>query len=239
MLRIGICDDETGARDALRLSLEHLLRKNDGNVFYDFSSGEGTVRWLAKHSGELDILFLDVELSGISGMETARQIRLYDSGLMLVFVTGYADFVFDGYSVGALDYLVKPIKEDKLKKVLARARKLIESRKPQTFVVQNSEGLYRIDKKDILYLQSDRRFVKVWTKNREYHYYGKLDEAQSALGTGFVRIHQRYLVRAAAVSKIEKDCVTIGETCLPVSRSLRKDAMTALARDMIGGENRL
>ena len=204
MLRIGICDDEIYARDALKLMLEKLLRNDGNSVFYDFSSGEGVVNWLSKHNGELDILFLDVELNGISGMEAAQKIRERDRSLMLVFVTGYADFVFDGYSVGALDYLVKPINAGKLKKAVTRAKALLEDRKPQVFTVTNSDGMYRINKKDILYLQSDRRLVKVFTEHNEYSYYGKLDAAQVSLGNGFVRIHQRYIVNAGAVSKVEK-----------------------------------
>lgn len=239
MLRIGICDDESGARDTLRFSIERLLREEDGKVFYDFSSGEGVVQWLSRHTGELDLLFLDVELGGMSGMETAKQIRQRDLSLMLVFVTGYADFVFDGYAVSAMDYLVKPVKEDKLRQVLFRAQKLLESRRPQTFTVKNAEGLYRIAKKEILYLYSERRLVKVRTEAREYAYYGKLDQAESALGPGFIRIHQRYLVRAGAVSEIEKKGVRIGGTCLPVSRTFRQGAMAALAKDMIEGEDRI
>ncbi|MDP4152706.1 MAG: LytTR family DNA-binding domain-containing protein [Bacillota bacterium] len=236
MLRIGICDDEIAARDTLRLSLERFLKEDEGKVIYDFSSGEGVVNWLTKHSGELDLLFLDVELGGISGMEAAKQIRQQYTNLMLVFVTGYADFVFDGYAVGAMDYLVKPIKEDKLSQVLVRAQKLLECQQPQTFIVHNSEGLYRIAKKDILYLYSDKRLVKVFTEAREYSFYGRLDDAEASLGSGFVRIHQRYLVRAGAVSKIEKNNVTVGDTRLPISRTLQKPAMAALARNMIGGE---
>lgn len=238
MLRIGICDDESGARDALRFSIERLLREEEGKVFYDFSSGEGVIQWLMKHSGELDALFLDVELGGISGMETAKQIREHDANLMLIFVTGYSDFVFDGYAVGAMDYLVKPVKEDKLRSVLDRAQKLMESRRPHTFTVQNAEGLYRIAKKDILYLYSERRLVKVRTKAREYAYYGKIDDAQAALGSGFIRIHQRYLVRARAVSEIEKSSVKISDAWLPVSRAFRQSAMVALAKDMIEGESK-
>jgi DNA-binding LytR/AlgR family response regulator len=235
MLRIGICDDEIGARDALRLSLERLLREDDGKVFYDFSSGEGVIGWLAKHPGELDLLFLDVELGGASGMETARQIRRRDRSLMLVFVTGYADFVFDGYAVGAMDYLVKPVNGEKLRQVLRRAQELLKERQPQTFTVRNAEGMYRIAKKDIRYLYSDRRLVKVVTAAREYSYYGRLDDAQATLGPGFVRIHQRYLVRAGAVSKIEGSRVAVAGVSLPISRALRREAMAALARDMIGG----
>ena len=236
MLRIGICDDEAGARDALRLSLEHLLRANDEKMFYEFSSGEGVVNWLSKHHGELDLLFLDMDLGGISGMDTARQIRQRDSNLMLVFVTGYADFVFDGYSVQAMDYIIKPAKEQRLDEVLARAKELLLTRQPQTFTVQNADGMYRILKQEILYLYSDKRLVKLVTENREYVYYGKLDEAASTLGSGFVRIHQRYLVRAGAVSRIEKNSVLIGNAALPVSRALHQDAISALARNMLGGE---
>ena len=234
MLRIGICDDEINARDALRLSLEHLLRSDDGKVFYEFSSGEGVVNWLYKHKGELDLLFLDMELGGISGMEAARQIRQHDSSLMLVFVTGYADFVFDGYSVQAMDYIMKPAKEDKLKAVLVRAQEHLETYQPQTFTVQNADGMYRIQKSDILYLYSDRRLVGLVTEDREYSFYGKLDEAEILLGSGFVRIHQRYLVRAGAVTRIESNSVTIGTVCLPISRALRQNAMSALAMDMLG-----
>lgn len=154
MLRIGICDDEIQARDALRGSLERILRNDDGKVFYEFSSGEGVVNWLTKHRGEIDLLLLDVELKGISGMDAAKLIRKQDTGLLLVFVTGYADFVFDGYAVQAMDYIVKPAKEEKLAQVLKRAQELLLNSKPQTFTLQNSDGLYRILKKGYpLFLQ--------------------------------------------------------------------------------------
>lgn len=171
-------------------------------------------------------------------MEAARKIRETDADLMLVFVTGYADFVFDGYTVGALGYLVKPVREETLRELLARARKRLENRRPQTFIVKNAEGMYRIPKKDIFYLQSDRRVVTVVAKNREYAYYGRLGDAQAALGAGFVRIHQRYLVRAGAVSKIEAGRVSVGAAVLPVSRSMRERALLELARDMVREEER-
>ena len=168
-------------------------------------------------------------------MEAARQIRQFNSSLMLVFVTGYADFVFDGYSVQAIDYIIKPAKEDRLKAVLNRAQELLETRQPQTFTFQNSDGMFRIPKRDILYLYSDRRLVKLVTESREYSFYGKLDDAEKTLGSGFIRIHQRYLVQTGAVTKIEKNCVTVGTACFPISRAMRQDAISSLAKDMLGG----
>lgn len=234
MLRIGICDDEARARDALRLVLEHLLRQTEDKAFFEFSGGEGAVRWLQKHPGELDILFLDVEMGGLSGMEAARQIRGFDRQMLLVFVTGYADFVFDGYAVQALDYLIKPVDTARLAGVLARARQQLEAHAPQTYTVQNTEGMYRIPKEDILYCYSDKRLVRLVTARREYPFYAKLDQVQQALGQGFVRVHQRYLVRAGAVQAVQGGSVQVGGVTLPISRALKSSAMLALASAMVG-----
>lgn len=102
MLRIGICDDIYDARLVLRAALERVLEKRRvQGQFREFSSGEGLLRWLESHAGELDLVFLDMEMGELDGMETARRLRAADAGLQLVFVTGYAEHVFDGYSVGA------------------------------------------------------------------------------------------------------------------------------------------
>ena len=89
MLRIGICDDQLNARDALRFELEKILRDKSEQIVYEFSTGASAVRWLEKHPGEIDLLFLDVEMDGISGMDAAAQIRNFDKEICLVFVTGY------------------------------------------------------------------------------------------------------------------------------------------------------
>ena len=77
MLRIGICDDSADARIALKAALERAMdrRKGEG-TFFEFSSGEGLLRWLEKHAGELDMVFLDIEMGELDGMETARRRRM-------------------------------------------------------------------------------------------------------------------------------------------------------------------
>ena len=122
MLRIGICDDECYARDALRLELEKLLEETE-EIVYEFSGGETAVSWLKKHPGEIDFLFLDVEMKGVNGIRTAEQIREFDTRIQIVFVTGFRDFVFEGYRVQAVDYLVKPVDADRLSSVLSRVRR--------------------------------------------------------------------------------------------------------------------
>ena len=236
MLRIGICDDSADARIALRAALERALdrRKGEG-TFFEFSSGEGLLRWMEKHAGELDLVFLDIEMGELDGMETARRLRSADEGLQLVFVTGYTDYVFDGYSVGALGYLMKPPKPDQLDEVLDRGLEARLRDGDKAFLCRSGETMYRIPKKSILYFASDRRQVSCVAAARTYTFYGKLDEVERAVGEGFVRVHQRYLVRSAAVDRLEGSQVFIGEEALPVSRACRSAALAALARSALEG----
>lgn len=231
MLVIGICDDVQEARFALRCTLERVLeRQREEAVFYEFSGGEGLLRWAQSHTGELDLVFLDLEMGELSGMETARRLRAADAGVQLVFMTGHADGVFEGYSVGALGYLLKPPREDQLEPVLTRARAALCRALERAYVCRSGDVRYRIPLEEILYFASDRRRVTCVTARREYTFYGKLDEVAAELGSEFVRVHQRYLVRAAAVERIEGAQVMVGGQPLPVSRSCREQALLALTR---------
>ncbi len=237
MLRIGICDDQLNARDALRFELEKILRDESEQIVYEFSTGASAVRWLEKHPGEIDLLFLDVEMDGISGMDAAAQIRNFDKEICLVFVTGYTDYVFDGYKVNALDYVIKPASAKKLFDVLKRVREQLSDKYDKTFSFKNPEGTYRLPLSNIAYFYSDKRKVNIVCTSRErslsYSFYGKLDEVEAKLSHAFVRIHQRYLVNPAHVERIGSENITIAGACLPMSRALKESAAVKLAKAML------
>ena len=156
MLRIAICDDETAARDALRFQLEKIIDDETEEIVYEFSSGVNAEKWLRKYPGQIDLLFLDVEMNGMNGMETAEKIRAFDENLLIVFVTGYQDYVFDGYRVGALDYVMKPVGVQRLREVYDRVKHILKERMQKTFIVKNSDGVYRFQYDDIFYFYSQR-----------------------------------------------------------------------------------
>ncbi len=236
MLRIAICDDNADARLALRSALERLMeeRRTEGS-FFEFSTGEGLLRWQEKHAGELDLIFLDIEMGELDGMETARRLRSADETLQLVFVTGYTDYVFDGYSVGAAGYLMKPLRSKQLEEVMDRVTAALLGSEEKVFLCRSGETLYRIPRQQIRYFSSDRRQVTCVTELRSYVFYGKLDQVEAEIGEGFVRIHQRYLVRSGAVTQIEGGQVCLEDgTTLPISRSNRAAALSALTRAALG-----
>lgn len=234
MLRIGICDDVYDARLALHALLERLLEARGVSFFiYEFSSGEGLLSWIQNHRSEMDLVFLDIEMRQYNGMETAHRLREFMEGLQIVFVTGYSDYVYDGYSVGALGYLLKPPKPQQLDEILTRALTALHRDADQVFICRSHDISYRIPRKEILYFASDRRQVLCVTAARTYVFYGKLEEVQQQVDDSFVRIHQRYLVHATAVERVDgSEVVILGES-FPVSRSYRSSALLALTRAML------
>ncbi len=236
MLRIGICDDESDARDALRIQLEKLMIEGSEEIVYEFSSGAGAVSWLGSHPGEIDLLFLDVEMKGLNGMEAAGKIRTFDTQLIIVFVTGYADYVFDGYQVDALDYLIKPVTEEKLRRLLFRVRAKSAQEESRTFTLKNADGTWRIRLADILYFYSDKRRVILVSARGQYPFYARLDEIEKKLSPDFVRIHQRYLVNPSHIDYLGSESVMIRDTELPCSRRYRETAPYKIARAMMRGD---
>lgn len=234
MLRIAICDDDRNARDALRIQLEKILIEDNEEIVYEFSSGTNAASWLANHPSEIDLLFLDMEMKGLNGTETAERIRTFDEQLVIVFVTGYSDYVFDGYRVGALDYLMKPVSEARLRQLIERVRTKIASEKSRTFTLKNMDGTWRFRLMDILWFYSDRRKVILVTAKGEYPFYARLDEIAARLSAGFVRIHQRYLINPAHVDYLGSDSVTVLGQELPCSRKYREAALQKIAKSMMG-----
>ena len=235
MLQIAICDDVQDARTALRSALERLLAERSVSYrCFEFSSGDGLIKWMEKHKGEADLVFLDIEMDGIDGMETARRLRAADDGLQLVFVTGYSDYVYDGYSVGAIGYLLKPPKPGQLDDILSRALAALYRNADQAFLCRNGDVSYRVPRKDSLYFASEKRLIHCVTAAKTYTFYGRLDDVEKTLSDEtFVRIHQRYLIHAPAVARVDGSEVLIGGRVLPISRSYYATALTALTRAML------
>lgn len=234
MLRIAICDDETEMCFALRYKLERILeRRNiDGDIF-EFSSGDHLLQWYNKHMGGLELVFLDIEMDGSNGMETAKALRKTDDSLQMVFVTGHPDYVFDGYAVSALDYLMKPASEEMLDNILTRALGALHLNSEAIFLCRSGEGIQRVTKSSILYFSSEKRKVTCFTQCASYTFYGKLDDVEREVGRGFVRIHQRYLVNVSAVECVATNEVLIKEASLPISRSYQKNALLRLTQALL------
>ncbi len=237
MLSIAVCDDDQDNRLSLHWMLENILESRKiEHIIYEFSSGETMLVWMGNHHNEIDLLFLDIEMGKLSGMETAKKLRASQNALQIVFVTGYADYVFDGYGVEALGYLMKPATKEQLESMISRTLTKLCRDAEQIYSCHNGGIWYRIPYKEILYFESDRRKVNCVTEKRCYSFYGKLDEvARELADAGFIRIHQRYLVNAEAIRQVCGNEVRVGTYTLPISRSYHQGTLLALARSSLKG----
>ena len=230
MINIGICDDEASMRRLLRAPLEQKLQLLGADYrIFEYDCGETL---LTRPETEwLDILFLDIEMKQLSGMETARNLRKRDSHTLLIFVTAYPDFVFQGYEVHAFHYILKPYENRKIRKVLEQAIKELGQNREHYFTLEQKSGTTKIPAKKILAFSSDRRKIIISLEDgNKLEFYGKLDAVETDLPDYFIRCHNRHLVNLNYVTALEKDGCTLKSQSFPVSRAYRQSVEIAFAR---------
>lgn len=235
MVRIGICDDEKQQRGMMRRLLSRNIELWGMEcVISEYGSGEELLQYITSSPGLLDIIFLDIEMGSINGVDTAREIRRRNQEVILVFVTGFSDYVFNGYEVGALNYILKPYQEEKLSQVLKQALQKLEQHEKKFLLLQSQNQIHRIPINQILYLTSDLRKVVVVTKEGMVECYGKLSDFAKELPVAFIRVHQRYLVNMAYVEVMESASLQLWGKAVPISRKYAQQAAEAFARFMLG-----
>ena len=233
MIRIAICDDEAPTR----AYLASLIRAQDCpcEVVEYASAGD----CLAERRG-IDLLFLDIELNatGPDGMALARKIRERATGTqpVIIFVTGYERYVFDAFDVGAFQYLLKPVDEEKFAQVFARAVEQIEVGRvrPQlshALTLQSAGTSRTVPLDNIYYIESSNHKVVLCLKDGAFSCYAKIRDLEAELGDQFFRVHKGYLVNLAYVEGYSKTELTLtnGEKLL-ISKYKYQDFVKAYLR---------
>ena len=232
MLQLAVCDDEKVFRSDLRkiLGTELELCGIDYHIS-EFTSGEELIAGLEK--ADCQILFLDIEMKGIDGVEAARRLRETKRQMEIVFVTSYADFVFQGYEVRALNYILKPYEPEKIAAVLHTALEALDIEAEKYYVIDQRGGSIRVPLSSVKYFSSERRTVHAVTTKREYTFYEKLSDLETELPDTFVRIHNRYLVHLKYLEAVRQNTAVVDGEELPVSRSCKSGLSIAFAKYML------
>lgn len=153
-----------------------------------------------------DVLFLDVEMPGVTGLEAAPHVREQRDPPAIVFVTAHAEYAVDAFAVEAFDYLVKPVDPDRLARVIERLReRTLESAAPVAKIpVVAGGGSELLDYDQIHYVQADGDYSRVHTYDRSYLSTTSLGELEEKLGGRFARIHRSYLVNLGKVAGVRR-----------------------------------
>ena len=230
MITIAVCDDSEAVVTNLCNMLETYAKEAGQNIkIFKFNSG---LNLLEQYTGNYDIVFLDIKMPLMNGLETAGNIRKRDRSVNIIFLTSLVHHALDGYKVQALDYIIKPISYKRLKIELdAWINK--QSQDQESFIViKNDKGNYKVLLKDLAYIETSNRNALVHTKSENLICYKKLKVLETELNSyGFSRCHSSYILNLAYIESIEKmDAKLITGEVVPISQMKRKDFMQRLAR---------
>ena len=204
-ITIAIVDDET----IIREQIKNLIHQTTPEAKVDaYPSGES----LLSAKQYYDILFLDIQMQGINGLEVAKTLRQQQKESLLIFITGIKEHVFDVFDVTAFHYLLKPIEEQKLKEVLHRAAAEIEKRKRQTqktLFIQTKTRNITLRQSQILYIESRGKKAEIHTTKEILEIYAVMRELEKQLSTNFYRCHRGYLVNLAYITEYSRDHLTL------------------------------
>lgn len=210
-LKVFICDDDAGMRLVLRKAVE----KIEGfDIVGEAEDGDSAL--LLIDELRPDIVFIDVEMPKISGIECAQKIVDIDPKIIIIFATAHAEYMSDAFSLYAFDYLVKPFKIERIYQTLGRIkaikdvqqekgiRKVIRQDKGlEKILLKNKEGISLVDMSDIIIIQREERSTVIYTKDSSYTTSESLSEIEERLNkTLFFRSHKSYIINLAMINKI-------------------------------------
>lgn len=209
MIRTIIIDDEAPARDELRFLLEPF---EDIEILGEADNAATAVPLITKRKP--DLIFLDVQMRGLSGIELATIIQEISPKSHIIFATAYNDYALKAFELNASDYLMKPIEEERLEQTIQRIRKFFptqeeEDKKEQTssplakLAVEKDGHILLIDTKSIYYITGESGRLEVATSTGLYESHKTLSELQSRFqNTPLYRVHRSYIVNLEAVQEI-------------------------------------
>ncbi len=203
-----IVDDEGLARSRLK----HILGDVDESL--NVIEADNGKEALAKcNDYEPELVFLDIRMPGISGMEVAQHLTAYEKPPAVIFTTAYNEFALDAFDANAIDYLLKPIRRERLKQALKKLRPFTselkgklpaeEARQHIALTERGKIKLVPIDK--IVYFRADNKYVRLRTTKREYVISEVLNALEEELADQFIRVHRNSLVAKSHINRLEKD----------------------------------
>lgn len=236
MIPIAIVEDSASERARIRECLSYV--ENTEGILFDVQEYPNGLEFVGNLDGPVpfDLVFMDIDMPGMNGMETAKALREADSAVLLVFVTNMAQYAISGYEVDALDFILKPINRYsfaiKMKRALSRI-----PQKNEDYIKVRADGETRTLRiSSIQWIDVSGHYVIYHTTEGDITEYTTLKEAFARINrSAFAFINRSCIVNMRYIAAVSKDTVTVGETKLDISRPQKKTFLTAMS-DYMGGK---
>ncbi len=232
---IAILEDNAGYRKTIR---EYIARyQSESAVEIQTTEYANGMDLLDDFRGQYDILLMDIGMQGLSGMETAKQIRSEDENVVIVFITKLEQYAIEGYSVDAFDFILKPITYYNFSVKLARAVRRAQNRSPGRIWLAIKGGARSLETRDIYFVEIDGHTLRYHIRQEVLEIRGTMKQAESELTDyHFVKCNQWCLVNLQHVKEIRENTIRILDKELKISRRMRNAFLSAFM-DYAGGDN--
>lgn len=233
MLLLAIVDDDPNDSSALSaLVAEYFKKNNRAYMFRVFNTSMDFIRSTENY----DIVFMDIRMDQLDGLEVARIMRKINTSSALIFVTHMAQLAIKGYEVDALDFIVKPADQFSINYVLDKAINRLESTSSTLIAIKTSDGIVSLSSNDITYVEVFDHNLVYHTTKGVYDVRGRLSDVLKKLDSKrFIMCNRSFVVNLRYVQSACNDYLTIDGTKISVSKSHRKEIMQHFSNFL--GEN--
>ena len=222
VMRVAVCDDESDQVFGIVNLIQHWAaeKQTDINVDTFTSAEEFMFRWSGGHV--YDLIVLDIKLKKMSGIDLAKSIRETDQVLQIIFITGLAEHVFDGYDVSALNYLLKPFVPELFFKALEKAYALYKRKETENLLISQEGSIIRIPYNEILYMEIHGHYFDIYTiAMGNFRTKKQMDDMLLVLDKRlFIRCHRSYIINVTHVAKLDhQDIILKNGVTIPLSHT--------------------
>jgi two-component system LytT family response regulator len=222
MIKCILVDDNKMARMALKQIISQV---EDLSLVKECETAMEAYNVLQKEG--VDLLFLDIEMPGITGLELARQLK--DKKAFIIFTTGKSEYAIDAFDMNVADYLIKPISLNRFLQAIEKFKELrnakIETTKTvetDIFFVKDKGAMKKISLQDVLYFEAMGDYVKVHVNQQSYMVHSTLKTIEQKIDpAAFLRVHRSYIIALNKIDHIEDGVVMIQKNGIPVADAYR------------------
>lgn len=225
MYRIAIVEDQSGDAGKLKALLESYAKST--GLDFAVTWFQNASRLLDGYRHQYELIFMDIRMPGVDGMQAAHELREMDHTVALVFLTSLAQYAVESYEVEATDYILKPITAAalalKLPRILGKCSVVRED-----VVIRNGENSIKLKSNELRYVEIYDHHIQFDTVSGVLRSYGTLKEIERNLPDGFFRINNQTIVNLSFVTHVEGDKTVVAGRTFSISRGRRREFLSAL-----------
>ena len=232
MLKCIIVEDEVLAQDVLKSHLARLGTLELAGVYRNALEAEA-----ALSSREIDILFLDIRLPGMTGLQFLSGLK---ESPLVVLTTAYAEYALESYDFNVIDYLLKPISFERFSRAVGKildnrlyspAAKEADPFSEDHIYIRSNSKFFRVNFSEILYIQGSRDYLKIHTPDYSLITHQTMNDLEKSLPSRqFIRVHKSYIVALRHIRSIYGNTIELGKTTIPIGVSYKDSVMNLIGR---------